>query len=219
MKRNHSMQRVIFWAVAGALATAATANAGLSSMSFDLTMSDDYGAGNYGRVDIVADNVAGTVNFTVTAYDNLPQYDDLSRFGFDRFYFNFDSSAVSNGASSWDVDNPYRWYHHSSGSTSGYGNFDAYERTYWSSYRKSTLNFTIELDEASEAVASNFAEANGDGFFFAGRIGGFEDDSEGGGGSKHWVAATAPVPAPGATMLGLVGLAVLSRFRRSDLFG
>ena len=220
MKQNNTMRKIVFWAAVGALATCATANAALSSLSFDLTESSDYGAGNYGRVDIVADDAAGTVDFTVTAFDVQPLYGNLYRFGLDAFLFNFDSAAISEWAWQWDTELPYRWYQYSAGAYSyDFGGFDVNEYTNSSYQRHSTLNFSIELSDASEAVASNFAEANDNGYLFLAHIGGFYGNTEGGGGSGHWVAATTPVPTPGASLLGLVGLAVLSRFRRSDLIG
>ena len=164
--------------------------------------------------------MAGTVEFTVTAYDVQPTYGALNNSGMDKFYFNFDDANVSSAPSAWALILPDNWGQwNNGGNASEFGDFAVYEKGTGSS-RQSPLEFTIQLSQPSEAVADYFAMANSDGFLFAAHLGGINADGGDLPGS-HWMAAVdaAHAPVPGAAMLGIVGLAVLSRFRRSGLLG
>ena len=188
------------------LAWPAQSAAGItSSGSWMLNQSNTFADGvNYGYVDIVADSTAGagTVTFTVFAYNIPPLYGPLDNFGIQAFGFN-----SSLDPSAWSIDLPDGW-------TQGYGQLDGFgfflvneDGVGWS--RQNPLEFTITLDDPSQAVVGNFvlwSSGNpGQGSaLFAAHIAGFET-----GPGSHFVGSTVAVPAPGAVLLAAMGLGLI----------
>jgi hypothetical protein len=192
---------LVLCVVLGLLAWPAQSSADItSSGSWLLTESNTFADGvNYGVVDIVADSTAGTVTFTVTAFDVQPLYGPLDNFGIQAFGFN---SALD--PSGWSVALPDGWSQ-DSGNLDGFGFFAVSEDGVgWN--RQNPLVFTITLDDASQAVVGNFVLMStgtaGEGHaYFAAHVAGF-----GTGPGSHYIAA---VPAPGAVLLAAMGLGLI----------
>jgi hypothetical protein len=189
-----------FCVVLGLLAWPGQSVADITGGSWYLTQSNTFANGvNYGVVDIVADSTAGTVTFTVTAFDVQPLYGPLDNFGIQAFGFN---SALD--PSSWGVDLPDGWSQ-GSGEMDGFGFFVVSEDGVgWN--RQNPLVFTLTLDDASQATVGNFVLMStgtaGEGnAFFAAHVAGFGTDP-----GSHYIAA---VPAPGAVLLAALGLGLI----------
>lgn len=195
------------------------ADAGMSSKTVSLSTSNTYGAGDFGSVLIEADDVAGTVTFTVDATVNATYYGAAgSNYGIQSFGFNYDTSAVTGGFS---VALPTDWKDKGSKNLSSFGRFDPTLQGTGSS-RQDPLVFTLTLNNVGEAVADYFATANADGFMVAAHIAGYTGNDEWAA-TSHWAAGdgTDPTPnpppstpLPGAVLLGVLGLAVVGATRR-----
>lgn len=205
-----------------AVVCASPALAGITTATYDLMVSDHFSSQNFGTVGIVADDVAGTVTFTVTP-EKIAAYGQYAwDFGIDSFGWNFDSAAFTNSPSGWSVAGPTNWWNYftsSQSQTSAFGHFDvAADRGWWGG-SQNPLSFTLTLPSSSafRAIVSNFADANEKDYVFAAHVVGYSGTrcSE-----SQWVAARAsdlrvvPIPVPGAIALGLLGLAGLRPFRR-----
>ena len=80
--------------------------------------------------------------------------------------------------------------------------------------RTDLLTFAFLIPDADHAVASNFAVLSsgvaGQGnVFFAALVGGFGTEP-----GSHFLGGSGAVPAPGATLLGLIGLATIAWIKR-----
>ncbi|NLX04027.1 MAG: hypothetical protein GXY33_02665 [Phycisphaerae bacterium] len=177
---------------------------------------------NYGRVDIEADSIAGTVDFTVDAFV-MPIYGPINNYGIDSFGFNY-TSAVTSDPSTWTVDLPTGWSQDDNGGNmDGFGRFMVTEDGTGNS-RQNPLIFTITLPDPAQAVAMNFAADStgtaGEGnVFFAAHVAGFNSeenlvDPNAPSAGSHFIGGSTPVPAPGAVVLGLVGFGFVGWFKR-----
>src|SRR3990167_3461282 len=103
---SKSMVRVV--ALFGLTLVTSSVRANITSGSWFMDQSNTFADGtNYGRVDIEADDVAGTVKFTVDAFDVQPLYGTLTNFGLQKFGFNFDN--VTSLPSAWALALPSGW--------------------------------------------------------------------------------------------------------------
>lgn len=193
------------------------AAADISTGSWYMNQSNTLADGvNYGQVSIEADSTAGTVKFTVDAFDVQPEYGTLEKFGMDQFGFSFEN--VTSAPNTWTLALPSNWSQNSSGGNlDGFGSFMVHENTAGANNRLPQLVFTITLPTASEAIASNFAVSSsgvaGQGnVFFAAHVAGFSNAVA----TSHFIGGSEVVPAPGAVMLGAIGLFLtfVSRTRR-----
>lgn len=189
------------------LSAASRSPAGITALSTDLTRSNTFSAYLYGRVDVLADDLLGSVRFTVTPFDVQPLYGTLDNFGIQRFGFNYDKSAVTSAPGEWGLLLPGGWSGDSDGGIlSEFGFFDVIENGTGYS-RRDPLVFTLTLPTASQAIATNFRVLNSDGYVFAAHVAGFDN-----GPGSHWVAAY--VPAPESSLLGVIGCGIVAALRR-----
>ena len=201
-------------ALVGAAAITSAAHANITSGSWIMDQSNTFADGTpYGQVDILADSVAGSVKFTVDAFNVQPLYGTLSNFGLQKFGFNFDN--VTSAPGTWTVALPTDWTQDTNSNLDGFGNFEVKEAGDGSS-RQDPLIFTITLPTASEAIATNFAVLGSGGaqgnFFFAAHVAGFGTTP-----GSHYIGgsgSTTVVPAPGAVALAAFGLGIVGWVNR-----
>lgn len=199
--------------------TALPTFAGITTASYVLSHSNTFSQStNYGQVDLIADDVAGTITFTVTI-ERPALYGEIGdNFGIQTFGFNFESLDLPNTAG-WEFSGPAWDYSGRNARLDGLGLYDV-AITGDGGSRQDPLSFTLQLPDSRlfAAVVGNFAQPNAAGYFFAAHIAGFSAADNIG---SHWVAATAsdyirvvPIPAPAALLLGSLGLATLFLGRR-----
>ena len=193
----------------------------MSKREFVLDQSNTLPDGvNYATLIIEGNTLTSRVTFTVNAlrapYDSV----NPSNFGLQEFSFNYDTTKVGN----FDIIHPSnRWGFDTGANMDGFGCFQVRERTPdpppGGLDRRESLVFTLELDEASQAVADYFVVAalkeNGGipdegSFFFSARVAGFTEGSVG----SHFIGGSTTFPAPGATLLGFIGLSTLAVLKR-----
>jgi len=209
---SRSTVRVV--ALFGLTLVTSSVRANITSGSWIMDQSNTFADGTpYGQVDIEANDIAGTVKFTVDAFDVQPLYGTLTNFGLQKFGFNFDN--VTSLPSAWTLALPGGWSQGTSSNLDGFGNFEVKEAG-TGQYRQDPLMFTITLPTAtvSEAIASNFAVLPGGNpsegsFFFAAHVAGFGNNP-----GSHYIGGSTVVPVPGAAALGALGLGIVGWVNR-----
>ncbi len=192
--------------------------AGISSGTWLLNQSNTFPDNiNYGSVTINADNGTGKIEFKVEAFDT-PYYNAIgSNFGFTNFGFNFINLSTPDTWTSLLL--PAGWTQDNTGGTmDGFGNFMVTEDGTGNN-RQSTLEFSFVLPNPSQAMVENFevlstGSAGQGPVFFAAHLAGFSNETA----TSHYIGgSTRIVPAPGAVVLGLIGLWVVGRIKRRSL--
>jgi len=196
-------------------ASVANADMTVTSGTWFMDQSNTFADGvhNYGRVTIHANSTSGLVQFTVEAFNVQPEYGALNNFGIDQFSFSFDHVDSSPGDWVWTV--PTDWDHSPPPLVprqDGFGDFMV--QVTGPGNREDLLTFAFLLPTASQAVASNFAVLSdgtaGEGqVLFAAHVAGFANGEE-----SHHIGGSTVVPAPGATVLGMIGLGTIGWLKR-----
>ena len=187
----------------------------MTSESWYLDQSNEFADNvHYGQVTIDADSSAGTVTFTVDAFNAYAGIDD--NFGIQEFGFNYQN--LTDDPSEWSLSLPEKWQQREDDTLSGFGLFEIHEKGLGNS-RQAPLVFTITLPTASDAIVSNFTVATegnpGEGnFFFVAHVAGFtaSDTTT----TSHWIGGGTgvPIPEPCTTLFILSGL-MLGAWRKN----
>lgn len=205
---------VLILAVGASVANADMTSSGTWVLNQSNTFAD--GVYDYGQVTIDANATTGVVQFTVEAFNVQPLYGSLNNFGIDSFGFNYENVTSSLGDWDWQAL-PTDWVYDAVANQDGFGSFDI--RTAGpGSNRQVELSFEFKLPNASEAIASNFAVLAGGNpdqgnVLFAAHVAGFSAN----GATSHFIGGpggSTAVPAPGAALLGMIGLATIAWLKR-----
>lgn len=201
-------------AMAGLGGAAQSAKANITSGSWIMDQSNTFADGiAYGQVDIVANDVLGTIQFTVDAFNVQPEYGTLSNFGIQSFGFNYQN--LTSAPSTWVKSLPSGWTQNDNGGyEDGFGSFTITEDGSGSS-RQDPLIFSITIPSAGEAIASNFAvlstgNAGQGNVYFAAHVAGFSNDLA----QSHYIGGSNPIPVPGAVVLAGLGMGLVGLVRR-----